>query len=454
MTTALRTPTNPLPPIGSGSHFPHPHTPRLAAASSALAPDALDNSNHSTPPTNNSTRTTTLSSKLTNVEAQRILSVVVETQRKVQLVGLLPDAMDRRMGTVFVGEIVGGLTELRQLEAAYTAKLVAARAAIQNGAHGAKDPDLHTLPHAIRSVTRTLVRHFLQHPTASSKLRYLKSTKTAGVSQFESLLQEVRNLVYERLATTVEDEAEKRERLSGILGKEMRTSNEVKLLREELDKAKKERTAEVNKRNEVIRRLKEELRTIKKQAEDTTKRLESRSKQKEDADVQAFKDKQSHLQTETAALRQHLATLTQQHNEEEANLRKRKFKVESEVENWIHKYDQDMDEKQTELEDITAIYLEEKAQLDELSARHADMKKEYETIMEERKVEDEKRKEREALLRRNVMAATRIQALFKGWKVRRELAKQRSGSAKKGKGGKGKAGAKSAKGGAKSPKKK
>jgi uncharacterized protein YdiU (UPF0061 family) len=42
--------------------------------------------------------------------------------------------------------------------------------------------------------------------------------------------------------------------------------------------------------------------------------------------------------------------------EEEALLRKKKFKIESEVENWIHKYDQDMEEKQAELEDVTVRF--------------------------------------------------------------------------------------------------
>ena len=39
--------------------------------------------------------------------------------------------------------------------------------------------------------------------------------------------------------------------------------------------------------------------------------------------------------------------------EEEALGRKKKFKVESEVENWIHKYDQDLEEKQAEIDEIT-----------------------------------------------------------------------------------------------------
>lgn len=93
----------------------------------------------------------------------------------------------------------------------------------------------------------------------------------------------------------------------------------MKLLQEELEKARRERTSEINKKNEVIRKLKgmnnvvegkgggggrwrkeyslnsrrvlEELRQIKHEAEEATKRLETRSKQKEDIDMQKFRDK-------------------------------------------------------------------------------------------------------------------------------------------------------------------
>lgn len=41
------------------------------------------------------------------------------------------------------------------------------------------------------------------------------------------------------------------------------------------------------------------------------------------------------------------------HREEEARARKKKFKVESEVENWISKYDQELEEKQLEIDEIT-----------------------------------------------------------------------------------------------------
>ena len=48
-----------------------------------------------------------------------------------------------------------------------------------------------------------------------------------------------------------------------------------------------------------------------------------------------------------------LADLSLKNREEEALYRKKKFKIESEVDNWIAKYDQEMEEKQAEIDDIS-----------------------------------------------------------------------------------------------------
>jgi hypothetical protein len=45
-----------------------------------------------------------ISGKLSNIEAQRIISVVQEIQRKVSHIGQLPDIMDNRVSSVFGGE--------------------------------------------------------------------------------------------------------------------------------------------------------------------------------------------------------------------------------------------------------------------------------------------------------------------------------------------------------------
>ena len=44
------------------------------------------------------------SGKLTNVEAQRIMAVLQEIQKKVAVIGLFPDATERKVASVLNGE--------------------------------------------------------------------------------------------------------------------------------------------------------------------------------------------------------------------------------------------------------------------------------------------------------------------------------------------------------------
>ena len=80
-----------------------------------------------------------------------------------------------------------------------------------------------------------------------------------------------------------------------------------------------------------------------------------RSKQKEDSELQVFQDRENSLKSEISSLATTLSELELQNREKESLYRRRKFKIESEVENWISKYDQDMEEKQAEIDDITVF---------------------------------------------------------------------------------------------------
>ncbi|XP_059264464.1 dynein regulatory complex protein 10 isoform X2 [Mustela nigripes] len=123
----------------------------------------------------------------------------------------------------------------------------------------------------------------------------------------------------------------------------------------------------------------------------------------------------------------------------------KKYKVETEIENWIQKYDMEMGEKQVEYEELDLIHKEEKIQLEELKQKHNVLVEEFSQIRAEQEVNAKKRIEAEQEMLRMVRAATLIQALWKGYLVRSMLKsrkKKRSkskGKVRKGKGkGKGK----------------
>jgi chromosome segregation ATPase len=340
--------------------------------------------------------------------------VLQEIQRKVQLIGILPDMSDKKITTVLVGDSLALVKEMAALELKY-------KTILESKPYENQNQDIKDVAKLLRIHTRSLCRHFQGNSNALMKLRFLKSAKSPAVAQFEHRLQEVKTLIYDRLKTTVEEENQKQDQLSLIIAKEQKTSAEVKTQREELEKAKRERNAEISKKNEIIRKLKDELKEIKQQAEEATRKLESKSKQKEDLDIKASEQKEAELRQETEELRNELERTNAQHREDEAMARKKKFKIESEVENWIHKYDQDLDEKQNEIDDITTLFVEEKAHLDELQSQYQDLQKEYEQIQERQKVIEERKKEQEAFQARLDAAATKIQKIFRGWATRRKL---------------------------------
>ena len=95
-------------------------------------------------------------------------------------------------------------------------------------------------------------------------------------------------------------------------------------------------------------------------------------------------------------------------------MRKKKTKLETEVTNMIAKYDVDITTKQTEMDELNAVYDEELAQLKTLTAffDKVDADKANENA-EETKLEEERQRLRGALGRLD-KAAARIQALARG----------------------------------------
>ncbi|XP_035235587.1 dynein regulatory complex protein 10 isoform X4 [Anguilla anguilla] len=110
-------------------------------------------------------------------------------------------------------------------------------------------------------------------------------------------------------------------------------------------------------------------------------------------------------------------------------------KVESEIENWIQKYDADMGEKQVELEEVSVYYAQESKELQELEEHYKVLELEFSQIMDERRLAQELKEEEERERVIKEQNAVIIQAYWRGFQVRKEMKGKPTG--KKGKKGKG-----------------
>ncbi|OWF42252.1 IQ domain-containing protein D-like [Mizuhopecten yessoensis] len=245
-------------------------------------------------------------------------------------------------------------------------------------------------------------------------------------------LNELREILLNKLLTTPEEESERMDYIQEISLRERNNAAIIEKLEEELRAAMADKDEEIKKKNDVIRRIQADLRQIEKFSEENMKRVQTEAEKQEAADIKTSDGKKQRLLQELQQLKTQNQNLITEHRESEQDLRRKKFRVESQVENLIQKFDADMTERQDEYEEIDAEYTKEKKQLHELEERFKTLEDEYQQIMEERRVAREKREAAERDMANMVKSATTIQAFWRSFKVRKAL----KGRKKKGGGGK------------------
>lgn len=229
------------------------------------------------------------------------------------------------------------------------------------------------------------------------------------------------------------EELEKNKYLREIEARARNHMDTIAKLESVLKELEEEKNSEIKEKNNIIRNLQNQLHTIERVSEESIKQVKSDADKQEMADKKNSEGRQNKLAQEVAALKQQYQNELQEHRNVEGELRNKKYKNETEVENWINRYDENMGSRQDKYEEIDEQYTKEKKQLNELEERFKTLEEEYKTIMAEREAERE-RKEKEAReLQLCMQAATTIQAFWRSFKVRKAIRTKKKG--KKGKRG-------------------
>ncbi|XP_062999767.1 dynein regulatory complex protein 10 isoform X1 [Elgaria multicarinata webbii] len=384
-------------------------------------------------------------SKLTTVETKRIISVLDETILKVELVSTFSHVTENleEFSAVLGPELTGALKEHLRLSNTMEATLarLEGEGVLQNGGakgdlYGAEDPGGYLTLHVqgLRSSVRNIVRLFFANPMACQAVREVAHTRHPNANLFIKSLSELRGFLFEKLLTTPLEEKEKRRFMKEISQRDKKNMEIIAALMEELTAAIQNRDDEISRMNAAIKELKTHLHNLAKFSESQIQRTRTEAEKQQKGEARGSQAKCTKLQQELQLLRAQLSALIAEDRESELNLRKKKYKVEMEIENWVQKYDIEMIEKQEEIEEIDVVYTVEKAQLAELREKFALLDQEYSQIKEERRVRQEQREKAEKEMAILVRAATLIQALWKGYLVRSLLRSKRK---KKGKGKKG-----------------
>uniref|UniRef100_A0A8C0DTA9 Dynein regulatory complex protein 10 n=1 Tax=Balaenoptera musculus TaxID=9771 RepID=A0A8C0DTA9_BALMU len=293
----------------------------------------------------------------------------------------------------------------------------------------------------IKGSTKNVVRLLLSNPRLASLLQVQTLGRSAEAQSFIDSLVELRGFLFEKLLTSPMEARDKTQFIQDITRRNQRNQEIIDTLENELAACMRNRDAEVEKENFVIQELKNHLHQVLRFSENSLLRTKQEAERRQKADFRASQARVAKIQQEILLLRSQFNSLVMENRQAEQALRKKKYKVETEIENWIQKYDLEMSEKQDEYEELDVIHKEEKLQLEELKRRHDVLVEEFSQIQAEQEINAKKRLEAEQEMVHMVRAATLIQALWKGYLVRsmlRSKKRKRSKSKVKEEKGKGK----------------
>uniref|UniRef100_A0A8C8R9Q1 Dynein regulatory complex protein 10 n=1 Tax=Pelusios castaneus TaxID=367368 RepID=A0A8C8R9Q1_9SAUR len=387
-------------------------------------------------------------SKLTTVETKRIISVLDETITKIELISLLSHTVEflDDLSTILGSELMGALKEHEQLSNNMKTLLTQLKGEgllKQEDGRGdlvGTEEQIHRLQlhqQAVKSSIRNILRLFQADPLASQAVRDEAYARDLSSEMFIKGFSEFRGFLFEKLLTSPLEEKEKIQFMEEISLRDKKNTETIAALEAELAFLMVPLFfwVQIMKKNAAIRDLKSHLLHLEKFSESHIQRTKQEAEKLQKGELRVSQAKCDKIQQDIHQLRAQLSVLITENRESELALRKKKYKVEMEIENWIQKYDADMGEKQTEYEEVHAVYTEEKAQLAELKEKYAVLKQEYSQIKEERRLSQEKKERAERELAIMVRAATHIQAFWKGYLVRSLLKSKRKkkGKAKKSK---------------------
>lgn len=390
--------------------------------------------------------------KLSSLDSQRVVSVVDDLIRRCELVTLLPYLVENldRFSVMLGSDLCSVLKEYDYIQLLHTKAMASQRKSKRpqstnsnvlseendktndNNDYSSADEQVEYLASKLSSVVNITIRLFRNNPAAYNAIKDERNERSHESNTFIDHLVLLREQIFARLVTTPGEEREKQRTTVQMMTKEKKSQALIKKLEDELNVTTQEKENMVHQKNEEIRKLKLAIQTLEQESDMVNRKLISDAEKIQTSEMKNSDGRKAKLQQEVIRLKQKLNSDTTTHRNNELTLRKRKYKIETEVENWIQKYDGDMTERQDELEELSVIYAEEKKQLHDLEERFKVLEEEYDQIMEERRIAQEKREEAERELRNMVKAATLLQAFWRAYKCRKAL-KAKQKKSKKGK---------------------
>ena len=352
-----------------------------------------------------------------NAEAERILAVLDETVHELSSLSYVNSHLVEQ--TESLGDILGskfvGLLESCKI--------------LDNEVDFDKDKTDH-IP------TGNIYRGLEKDASLLHHIQSFGFDRSANTLSLVDALKRLKQGVHRRLSVTVEEENSRRSHFEEVCKREEKASKEKLSLEQQLRIERRERQKALAQLSETEVRTKNELGVVRAGTDKFMKDLVVRTEDTKDRNAKQYDFDFDILLEEITKLEKELKKLEVVHREEEEKLIKKKNKSEQEVETWIKEYDIDMNKLEKIYQDEYEVYNEVVEQLRVYEGHYNKLRKEIEDANAREDEQKKAKEEAEERKKREEKAAATIQATWKMFQQQKA-----SGDGAK-KGGKGKGGAK------------
>ncbi|XP_045476803.1 dynein regulatory complex protein 10-like [Harmonia axyridis] len=268
-------------------------------------------------------------------------------------------------------------------------------------------------------------------------VKYIENSQeeiSQPVQNLIDCMKHLKNLIHEKLLITSKEQMDNDKRLRVAYKSNFVITQNIKRLQEQLSKQQKELGAELDKKNAILKSYNSKLQSLQEEFQtEITKKVQKSEKQMMN-DSFASETRQVDLEREAHEASTQYTTLLESNLADEGQLRQKRNKVEAQLASWLSKYDNDVGEKQAELEGLEKQYNEMKATYEDLMDRFNEQTKEYDILMTEKEEEERRIFEEMAIEFLKNRSARRIQRAWRGYwqrKMERKKARKSKGKDKK-----------------------
>eukprot|EP00794_Sanderia_malayensis_P007306 gene7306-8122_t len=281
---------------------------------------------------------------------------------------------------------------------------------------------------SFKTSLKKLIQIYKKDNINKEQERKLLSPSSEMLIQF---VEDLWGIVENKLLTTPEEKQQKYIYVSEVLVRSRKSHDRIVSMEKQLQEMLDEKNKEIAQQNLQINLQRDDLENKLKEAEKDHGNIILGTQLRMQADNKKLNKFTNEKMQEIVPLRQQLDMDRKKHYSDERALRKKRYKLVTELHNWITKYDEELERKQEEIDDLKEEAVVNEAHLKELEPRMAQLKIKYDEVVKERETKEEQKRIKLLEIAKKIQASVVIQRAWKRYVFNQMLAGKTVGKKKK-----------------------